>query len=184
MASKPSPLTNIPSFAAPTAAAGPASPQSPRKLRKYQSHQSLTSTSFSTFGQPLTTTTPTSIAHGSGVRQRDTPPNATGTGSQQNAEPQQNNRQRARSNSESGSSIATPLITAPPKAKRPARKTGSSGYFMKRTGLETLLRDGPADGKLLDTLQELRLMVLSNKVEADTDGMVGLFPPKTRKKRC
>ncbi|QKX53305.1 uncharacterized protein TRUGW13939_00383 [Talaromyces rugulosus] len=168
MASKPSPLTNIPSFAAPTAAAGPASPQSPRKLRKYQSHQSLTSTSFSTFGQPLP-----SIAHGSGVRQRDTPPNATGTGtgSQQNAEPQHNNRQRARSNSESGSSIATPLITAPPKAKRPARKTGSSGYFMKRTGLETLLRDGPADGKLLDTLQELRLMVLSNKVEADTDGM-------------
>jgi cell cycle arrest protein BUB2 len=43
---------------------------------------------------------------------------------------------------------------------------------MKRSGLETLLRDGPADGKLLDTLQELRLMVLSNKVEADTDGMV------------
>lgn len=176
MASKPSPLTNLPSFAAPAAAGGgPASPSSPRKLRKFQSHQTLTSSSFSTFGQPLTPTT--TIAHAGGVRQRDTPNNATGAGSQQDAEPLQNNRQRARSNSESGSSIATPLITAPPKAKRPARKTGSSGYFMKRSGLETLLRDGPAEGKLLDTLQELRLMVLSNKVEADTDGMVSFFNP-------
>ncbi|KAH8700660.1 putative mitotic check point protein [Talaromyces proteolyticus] len=155
--------TSLSTFAPP-----PASPQSPRKLRKFQSHQTLTSTSFSTFGQPPAT-------QGVPARQRgalaNAAPHDTPSDAQLDSAGRHHSRQRARSNSDTGSSLATPLVTAPPKARRPARKTGSSGYFLKRSGLETFLRDGPADGKLLETLQELRLMVLSNKVDADSDGM-------------
>jgi cell cycle arrest protein BUB2 len=164
--SKPSLVnTKLPTFAVP-----PASPQSPRKLRKFQSHQSLTSTAFSSFGQPLPTTTTVTGNNGSGNRQRDVAGNGATTDIQldTNVRP----RTRGRSNSESGSSNPTPLMTGTARPKRPARKTDSSGYFIKRSGLDALLRDGPADGRLLETLQELRLMVLSNRVDADSDGMV------------
>lgn len=158
--------TKLPTFAVP-----PASPQSPRKLRKFQSHQSLTSTAFSSFGQPLPTPTTTAAAsNGNGNRQRDVAGNGATTDIQSdtNVRP----RTRGRSNSDSGSSNPTPLMTGTVRTKRPARKTDSSGYFIKRSGLDALLRDGPADGRLLETLQEMRLMVLSNRVDADSDGMV------------
>jgi cell cycle arrest protein BUB2 len=156
--------TKLPSFVP------PASPQSPRKLRKYQSHQTLTSTSFSTFGQPLASITG---QNGSNLRQRD----ATSNGATQDVQAETTIRTRtgrARSNSDTGSNPVS-LVTATAKARRPARKTDSSGYFIKRSGLDALLRDGPADGRLLETLQELRLMVLSNRVDADSDGMVCWF---------
>lgn len=157
--------TKLPTFAVP-----PTSPQSPRKLRKFQSHQSLTSTAFSSFGQPLPTTTTGAAINGNGNRQRD----VAGNGATKDIQSDTNvrPRTRGRSNSESGSSNPTPLTTGTVRTKRPARKTDSSGYFLKRSGLDALLRDGPADGKLLETLQELRLMVLSNRVDADSDGMV------------
>ncbi|GAM37807.1 hypothetical protein TCE0_033f08039 [Talaromyces pinophilus] len=163
--SKPSLVnTKLPTFTVP-----PTSPQSPRKLRKFQSHQSLTSTAFSSFGQPLSTTTTATASNGNGNRQRDIASNGATTDIQSdtNVRP----RTRGRSNSESGSSYPTPLMTGTVRTKRPARKTDSSGYFIKRSGLDALLRDGPADGRLLETLQELRLMVLSNRVDADSDGM-------------
>lgn len=55
--------------------------------------------------------------------------------------------------------------------KRPARKTGSS-VGVKRSGLETLLREGPPNGDILEGLQELRYLILSTRVDADHDGMV------------
>lgn len=54
--------------------------------------------------------------------------------------------------------------------KRPARKTGSS-VGVKRSGLETLLREGPPNGDILEGLQELRYLILSTRVDADHDGM-------------
>lgn len=162
--------TKLATFAVP-----PASPQSPRKLRKFQSHQSLTSTAFSSFGQPLPTTTIASTVNGSGSRQRDVAGNGANTDFQSNTNVRP--RTRGRSNSDSGSSNPTPLTTGTVRTKRPARKTDSSGSFIKRSSLDALLRDGPADGRLLETLQELRLMVLSNRVDADSDGMVCLCCP-------
>lgn len=43
---------------------------------------------------------------------------------------------------------------------------------MKRSLLESYLRDGPLDGNLAEGMQELRYLVLSTRVEADVDGMV------------
>lgn len=58
--------------------------------------------------------------------------------------------------------------------RRRSRKTGS-GVGVKRSMLETFLRDGPQNGDLVGGLQELRYLVLSSRVEADGDGMVCLF---------
>ena len=44
---------------------------------------------------------------------------------------------------------------------------------MKRSVLESYLRDGPQNGDMIEGLQELRYLVLSSRVEADADGMVG-----------
>ncbi|KAL1970482.1 hypothetical protein VTN77DRAFT_4126 [Rasamsonia byssochlamydoides] len=57
------------------------------------------------------------------------------------------------------------------RSRRPPRKTGSSGFPLKRSNLENLLREGPEEGKVLEALQELRLLVLSSRVDADGDGM-------------
>ncbi|KAL4907509.1 hypothetical protein BDW74DRAFT_149320 [Aspergillus multicolor] len=72
---------------------------------------------------------------------------------------------RARSNSDA-SSRESPKLTA----RRPGRKTGS-GFGLKRSLLEVLLRDGPQQGNVQEALQELRYLVLSTRVEADGDGM-------------
>lgn len=42
--------------------------------------------------------------------------------------------------------------------------------------LESLLRDGPQNGKTAESLQELKYLVLSSRVDADGDGMVGDNP--------
>lgn len=39
--------------------------------------------------------------------------------------------------------------------------------------MESFLRDGPQNGDMVEGLQELRYLVLSSRVEADADGMVG-----------
>lgn len=56
---------------------------------------------------------------------------------------------------------------------RSARKTGS-GVGVKRSILESLLRDGPQHGDAAEGLQELRYLVLSTRVDADGDGMVSV----------
>lgn len=135
-------------------------PPSPRKLRKFQSHQTLSSNSFhSTSQQPATSQSSTSQTRHA----------------QNQNEPAQNasadrapSHRRARSNSDLGAGIATPLVTQ----RRPARKTGSLGFGGKRSNLENLLREGPPTGKLAEALHDLRYLVLSARVEADSDGMV------------
>lgn len=169
MASKPTfQVSNLPSFAA----ASP-TPQSPRKLRKFQSHQTLTSTSYAAFSQQPSTA---SAHHGTTSRSRDSTSTEPSKDAQQQL-PQNESAartkavRRGRSNSDAGSNLITPTTMAP-RPRRPARKTGSSGFSLRRSGLEVLLRDGPADGKLQEALQELRLLVLSSRVDADGDGMV------------
>jgi hypothetical protein len=139
----------------------PASPQSPRKLRKFQSHQAL-STSFSSLSQPRSQ--PPLPTTGPRAPTDDLPQNNAPTDSSIRPRPR-----RARSNSDAGpSNNSTPITTQ----KRPARKTGSSGFAVKRSSLESLLRDGPTTGKIVEGLQELRYLVLSTRVDADGDGMV------------
>lgn len=83
---------------------------------------------------------------------------------------------RARSNSDASHE---PVVS--PTLKRPARKTGS-GFGVKRSVLESLLRDGPQHGDIMEGLQELRYLILSTRVDADADGMVCelLFIPGMR----
>jgi cell cycle arrest protein BUB2 len=182
MTSRPPPLqlNNFPSFAA-----APAIPPSPRKLRKFQSHQTLNSgSSFGFFAQQRSTPSQS----GTVARIRDSaapkeqPQNQNAPGESSTARPRPL-RPRARSNSDAGSwtSKASDLApstiaatTTDARPRRPPRKTGSSGFAIKRSNLDNLLREGPADGKLLEALQELRLLVLSTRVDADGDGMVRL----------
>jgi cell cycle arrest protein BUB2 len=60
--------------------------------------------------------------------------------------------------------------------RRPAsgRKSGSIGVSGKRSGLDTLLREGPPGGNIAVGLQDLRYLVLSSRVDSDSDGMVRL----------
>lgn len=67
--------------------------------------------------------------------------------------------------------MTTTATTRAPTQRRPARKTGS-GFGVKRSVLESFLRDGPPNGNVVDSLRELRYLVLSTRVEADVDGMV------------
>lgn len=138
------------------------SPRTMRSLRKIQSHHTLSSNTSSDLQ------TITSAA--------DTDESSLATHHQQ----QQQQRQlasparirthgRARSNSDTGSHEAG--LTVPKRQRRPARKTGS-GFGVKRSILESFLRDGPQDGNLAEGLQELRYLILSTRVEADADGMV------------
>ncbi|OGM45521.1 mitotic check point protein (Bub2) [Aspergillus bombycis] len=73
---------------------------------------------------------------------------------------------RARSNSDASTREPPAIGTQ----RRSARKTGS-GFGIKRSVLETLLRDGPQQGNVREGLQELRYLILSTRVEADADGM-------------
>lgn len=46
-----------------------------------------------------------------------------------------------------------------------------SGFGVRRSVLESLLRDGPQNGDVTGGLQELRYLTLSTRVDADGDGM-------------
>ncbi|KAL1971766.1 hypothetical protein VTN31DRAFT_1854 [Thermomyces dupontii] len=150
-----------------------ADPPSPRRVRKFQSHQTLPSVSSAAFfqsQQPPPTSTSTSRA--SYYKSNNQSPQ------QAPAESPAQNRQsrRPRSNSDAGSSHnrSAPLATeeaAAPRPQRSARKAGSAGHMIRRSNLGILLRDGPSDGKLRESLQKLRLLVLSDRVDADSDGM-------------
>lgn len=63
------------------------------------------------------------------------------------------------------------MATPAPSQRRPARKTGS-GFGLKRSLLENMLRDGPQNGNTHEALQELKYLILSTRVDADGDGMV------------
>ncbi|GKZ79028.1 budding uninhibited by benzimidazole-protein [Aspergillus niger] len=134
------------------ALAGSPSPRTMRGLRKIQSHQILSS-------HPPSSAHPPSGRLSAGAGELAQPP-------QLDSPVRLRSQRRARSNSDASSREAPTIGTQ----KRSARKTGS-GFGVKRSVLETLLRDGPHQGNLQEGLQELRYLVLSTRVEADADGM-------------
>lgn len=171
MTSKAQSQLNLPTFAVPS------SPQSPRKLRKFQSHQALSSAFTSTsvsHQRPQPQQTP------AGLRGPVDEPASQNAQADSTARSRPN--RRPRSNSDAGASNLTPLTTQ----KRTARKTGSSGYSIQRSSLESLLREGPPNGsKIQEGLQELRYLVLSTRVDADRDGMVkSIYLPLILKPGC
>ncbi|KAJ6101844.1 hypothetical protein N7486_004271 [Penicillium sp. IBT 16267x] len=137
-------------------AEAPPSPRTMRTLRKIRSHQVLTSSSA------LIAQTQSSQSSGA----RDT---ENGTAILLgNATARTLTHRRARSNSDAAARMAA--LTAPAPTRRPPRKTGS-GIGIKRSPLESFLRDGPQNGQGREGLQELKLLILSCRVDADGDGM-------------
>ncbi|KAJ5573393.1 uncharacterized protein N7459_007820 [Penicillium hispanicum] len=128
-----------------------------RTLRKIRSHQVMT-TSRDLIAQTQSTrpTGSDALDNGSVV----TPPSVTVRAA---------THRRVRSNSDAAAREAA-LAASAPTQRRPARKTGS-GVGLKRSLLENLLRDGPHHGKARESLQDLRFLVLSSRVDADGDGM-------------
>ncbi|KAK2741007.1 hypothetical protein FQN55_008562 [Onygenales sp. PD_40] len=139
----------------------PPSPQATRTLRRYQSHQSLSSHS-PTFApqlrQPL---------QRNAFSSRDRPDESTTRAPTQTSVIVPHNR--ARSNSD----VTANSIAAMQLPRRPAggRKSGSIGFTGKRSGLDVLLRDGPPADNVAVGLEDLRYLVLSTRVDADSDGM-------------
>lgn len=134
------------------ALAGSPSPRTMRSLRKIQSHQHLSS-------RPPLISQVSFDSASAGGEELSKP-------AQLESPVRLRTHRRARSNSDA-SSRDPPKLTA----RRPGRKTGS-GIGLKRSLLESLLRDGPQQGNVQEALQELRYLVLSTRVEADGDGMV------------
>ncbi|KAJ5897221.1 hypothetical protein N7504_007509 [Penicillium tannophilum] len=137
-------------------AEAPPSPRTMRTLRKIRSHQVLT-TSSALIAQ-------TQSSQSSGARDAE---NGTAA-ALGNATVRTPAHRRARSNSDAAARMAA--LTAPVPTRRPPRKTGS-GIGIKRSPLETFLRDGPQNGQGREGLQELKLLILSCRVDADGDGM-------------
>lgn len=130
----------------------PAAPQSPRVLRglrKIQSFQVLTSKRSNAESQAQNRAVPQLPDEHSRSEQVGSP----------------STRRRARSSSATGLHDGL----AAKSQKRPPRR---SGFGLRRSVLENLLRDGPQNGDLVGGLQELRYLVLSTRVDADADGMV------------
>lgn len=154
MASKPLPQFN------PSNATVPPSPRTARTLRKYQSHQALYSSYSSISSQQQQPSNDSSPSRASGLESpfdaRSESPTATRP------------RRRTRSNSDASGTSSSVVHQTP---RRPARKAGS-GIGLKRSSLENLLRDGPPNGDVAGGLKELRYLILSSRVDADSDGMV------------
>lgn len=136
-------------------AGSPSSPRTTRGLRKIQSHQHLST-------GPSLSSQVSSARSSAGPDEISKPAQA-----QLDSPVRLRAHPRARSNSDASSREAPKL----PTQRRPGRKTGS-GFGLKRSLLEALLRDGPQQGKVQEALQELRYLVLSSRVDADNDGMV------------
>ncbi|KAL5364732.1 putative mitotic check point protein [Aspergillus floccosus] len=140
------------------ALAGSPSPRTMRTLRKIQSHQVLSSNPSAAILSPPP-------SHPSTARSSAGPEELTHH-AQLDSPVRLRTHRRARSNSDAGSREAPTMISR----GRSARKTGS-GVGVKRSILESLLRDGPQHGDAAEGLQELRYLVLSTRVDADGDGM-------------
>jgi len=140
-------------------------PEPIRTLRKFQSHQNLSSNPQSAH-QPrpqLQRNVGSHRDHSDEAPQHHTQlPSAQSHG-------------RSRSNSEI---VTSSNLFGPPTRRRPVsgRKSGSTGLYGRRSGLDTLLREGPPGGNVTVGLQDLRYLVLSTRVDSDSDGMVGLIP--------
>ncbi|EFW15277.1 hypothetical protein D8B26_008153 [Coccidioides posadasii str. Silveira] len=136
-------------------------PQPARTLRRFQSHQNL-----STKPQSLSTPLRGQSHRGSLNQQSDQNANQNNTQTATATTPVHG---RHRSNSDVTSPTAMRTMTQ--KSRSSTRKSGSMGFPGKRSGLELLLRDGPPGNDLVAGLDELRYLILSNRVDADGDGM-------------
>ncbi|GMG00831.1 unnamed protein product [Aspergillus oryzae] len=141
------------------ALAGSPSPRTMRSLRKIQSHQLLSSSQLSQ---------PSSARSSAGPEELSQP-------TQLDSPLRLRTHRRARSNSDASTREPPAIGTQ----RRSGRKTGS-GFGIKRSVLEALLRDGPQQGNVREGLQELRYLILSTRVEADADGMVCFLSPGAR----
>ncbi|OJJ47900.1 hypothetical protein ASPZODRAFT_1807146 [Penicilliopsis zonata CBS 506.65] len=137
--------------------AAPQSPRTMRTLRKIQSHQVLSTSSSAFSSQAVHASVPRKASGSEGLA----PPIDFNT-------THRTRPRRGRSNSDAGAQDSG----GSQPAKRPARKTGS-GFGVRKSALESLLRDGLQNGNVVEGLKELRYLVLSTGVEADGDGMSG-----------
>ncbi|KAK2737031.1 hypothetical protein FQN57_000480 [Myotisia sp. PD_48] len=161
MSSKPSSQ-----FRVPAATAGGMAPPPPpiRTLRRFQSHQSLSSNSGNLTPSSRSSTTRHSF---------DPRENADLPSIEQPTLPVNNNTPHGRTRSNSDVTAARPVDVQRQTNKRQSggRKSGVYGSFLKRSGLDTLLRDGPPGNNISVGLEELRYLILSTRVDADSDGM-------------
>ncbi|KAI1911309.1 CDC16 protein [Ophidiomyces ophidiicola] len=139
----------------------PAQPQA-RTLRRFQSHQNLSTKPppVSTPARQLPRRDPIS------VRDKADPDSSSQIHTPAPSTPSHG---RHRSNSDVTSPTAIRSLASKPRPS--SRKSGSMGFPGRRSGLELLLRDGPPSSDLAAGLGDLRYLILSNRVDADGDGM-------------
>ncbi|KAL2374940.1 hypothetical protein RJ035_002192 [Blastomyces gilchristii] len=165
-------------FQFPPPSGAPPSSQTTRTLRRYQSHQSLSSHS------PTFPPQPRPPLHRNTASHRERTEENAASQNMQPYVPMTRTRARTRSNSDvTANSLAAFQQQhqqyhdhehhQPQPHKRPTggRKSGSLGLQGKRSGLDALLREGPPEDSIASGLQDLRYLVLSNRVDSDSDGM-------------
>jgi hypothetical protein len=146
----------------------PTSPQSTRTLRRLQSAQNLSSNSPSLITQQRQLQQhqlQTRSGHGQTPESIPLPHHPIAP-SNPTEHPS-----RLRANSDLTASHMTGF-TSSSQRPAPSRKGFSGESTGKRSSLEILLRDGPTGGNVDASLQELRYLILSSRVDADSDGMV------------
>lgn len=151
-----------------------------RTLRRFQSHQVLSPSSSTDFQSQLAAGPSAEKHHPSSedpVTQQQQ--QEQGQPRQLGSPAQFRTHRRPRSNSDAAAREAAlagvaPISRGSQTQRRRSRKTGS-GIGVRKSMLENYLRDGPHDADLAGGLQELRYLVLSSRVEADSDGMVRSF---------
>lgn len=152
-----------------------------RTLRRFQSHQVLSPTTSTDFQSQLAAG-PSVDKYPSDedpATQQQQQQGQQGQSRQLGSPAQFRTHRRPRSNSDAAAREAMPagvptISGGSQTQRRRSRKTGS-GVGVKRSMLESFLRDGPQSADLAGGLQELRYLVLSSRVDADNDGMVGCF---------
>lgn len=149
-----------------------------RTLRRFQSHQVLSPTTSTEFQSQLAAG-PSVDKHPSNEDPATQQQQQQGQSRQLGSPAQFRTHRRPRSNSDAAAREAVPagvptVNSGSQTQRRRSRKTGS-GVGVKRSMLENFLRDGPQSADLAGGLQELRYLVLSSRVDADNDGMVGFF---------
>lgn len=137
-----------------------------RSLRKFQSHQNLSSSPSSSTLPPYPPQLDGSFDPGGPLDRDSTPQQAQNNGEAASQ------RSRGRSRSNSDVTLHSMASSQGPRRLTASRKSGSMGLVGKRSGLDALLRDGPPGNNVAMGLEELRYLILSARVDADSDGMV------------
>lgn len=154
----------------------PPPPQSPRTLRKFQSHQQLSSPSLITQQRQHLRRDSNTIGIRGNINEQPQHEQPSST-----ATTKMPSHGRSRSNSDVA--ISTRSSLPGHRQSGVGRKSRPSLGASKRSTLDNLLRDGPPNGNTEEGLQELRYLVLSNRVDSDSDGMVR-FPKSILLETC